>query len=587
MSPSVYRRVSLGCALCAMLLGALTLIGWTTGMEALASIRRNYIPMAPSTALAFAILGGVMLAKNTSGITRAGANILLAAVALVAFGKLFEFFWGGSLGIEEMLVADPAMFGTVRKGRMSPITAFNFLMVCSAIFASRTVKLRSWAGPAATVTMAISFVVVLGYMHGTPLLYGGDIIPVALPTALAFFLVGISVIAEAGRSCWPLRPLTGDSTRALLLRSFLPVVIVTALIDGFARTRFHTAWEINPALSSALSTLFYTVVVAAVIVGVARSVGGRIDRAESERNAARKELEQLNADLENRIAERTRELSGKNEQMQDELTMARELQLALLPQCFPTVPRSVSPRESALRFFSFYYPTGTVSGDFFDVFPISDTSVGIFICDVMGHGVRAALVTSMMRALLEQHSRPESDPGRLLTEINAHLHAILKNAETSLFATALFMVADIERSELIFANAGHPKPFHIRRGRTEVIPLVGSAGKGPALGLFPGVPYATARVSIAPSDMIMLFTDGLFEVEAPDEHLYTQEDLLNVVRKRSALPSQELLEGVLSDIRDFTQRADFDDDVCLIGMEYSPRNGAVKARAAEVERITH
>jgi serine phosphatase RsbU (regulator of sigma subunit) len=307
-------------------------------------------------------------------------------------------------------------------------------------------------------------------------------------------------------------------------------------------------------------------------------VGGKIDRAETERNAARKELEQLNADLENRIAERTRELSEKNEQMEGELSMARELQLALLPQRFPTVPRTASPPESALHFFSFYYPTGTVSGDFFDVFPVSDTSVGIFICDVMGHGVRAALVTSMMRALLEQHSRPESDPGRLLTEINGHLHAILKNAQTSLFATALFMIADVERSELIFANAGHPKPFHIRREQGAVVPLSGTGGKGPALGLFPEVSYKTARTPIAPGDLIMLFTDGLFEVEAPDEQLYSQEDLLNVVRARRALASQELLEGVLKDIRDFTKRADFDDDVCLIGMEFFPHNAGVEAR---------
>jgi serine phosphatase RsbU (regulator of sigma subunit) len=110
----------------------------------------------------------------------------------------------------------------------------------------------------------------------------------------------------------------------------------------------------------------------------------RIDRAESERNAAQAELEALNRDLERRIAERTQELRNKNEQMQEELTMARELQFALLPQNFPCIPRSVPTAESALQFFSFYYPAGTVSGDFFDVFPVSESAVGIFICDVMG-----------------------------------------------------------------------------------------------------------------------------------------------------------------------------------------------------------
>lgn len=565
-----------------MVIGALTLVGWTTGWEALASIRRNYIPMAPSTALAFAILGGVMLATGGNGPRRILAKILLAGVALVAAGKLFEFITGNSLGIEELLVADPAMFGTVQKGRMSPITAFNFLLMSFAIFALGSTRWRAWACPAASVAIGVSFIVVVGYMHGTPLLYAGHIIPVALPTAVAFFLIGIGVIAAAGPSHWPLRYLTGDSTRALLLRSFLPVVIVTAIVDGIARTKIHGEWSVNPALTSALSTLLYSSVVAAFIFHIAKRVGGRIDRAECERNVARKELEDLNHQLENRIADRTRELSEKNEQMQDELTMARELQLAMLPQHFPTVPKSASPQDSALQFFSFYYPTGSVSGDFFDVFPVSDSSVGVFICDVMGHGVRAALVTTMLRALLEEHSGPDSDPGQMLTDINRHLYSILKNSKTPLFATAFFMIADVEKSDLVFANAGHPKPLHVRREEGDTIPLAGARGKGPALGLFPDVPYTSVRTTIGRGDLVMLFTDGLFEVEGPNEQLYSQEDLLAVVQSRSAMPAEELLEGVIKDIRTFTRREDFDDDVCVIGVEVSRTNGSVhrQTRAA-------
>jgi len=324
---------------------------------------------------------------------------------------------------------------------------------------------------------------------------------------------------------------------------------------------------LNPALSSALSTLIYTVFVTGVISQVARLVGGRIDRAERDRNAAQEELMLLNRELEERVADRTRELKSKNEQIQEELKMARELQFALLPQHFPTVPRSVSQPESALQFFSFFYPTGIISGDFFDIFPLSESSVGIFICDVMGHGVRAALVTSMMRALLEQESGTESDPGRLLTRINHDLVSILKNTGTTLYATAVMMVADAERSELLYANAGHPKPLHIRRGAAEAVPLADAASKGPALGLFAEANYQTAKTSLDLGDLILLFTDGLFEVEGPDEQLYRHEDLLEGVRKRCRLPAHEVFEGALADVRDFAQRADFDDDVCVIGVE--------------------
>jgi serine phosphatase RsbU (regulator of sigma subunit) len=537
-----------------------------TGLESLASVRRDYIPMAPSTALAFAILGAVLLFRGRRFFRRPVPETLLAIVAVVAAGKLLEFFSGVSLGVEEKLVADPAMFGAVQKGRMSPITALNFLLICGAIFGLSRPPLRRWTGRAAIASLVISFVVVLGYIHGTPLLYGGHIIPVALPTAAAFVLLTLGVVAGAGPNEWPLRALLGDSAKAVLLRWFLSSVIVVALAEGFLRTKFLTQWDLNPALSSALSTLIYTLLVTAVISEVAQIVGGRIDRAETERNAAQADLEALNRDLEKKVSKRTRELSVKNQQMEEELTMARELQLALLPNHFPSVPASAPPSESAFQFFSIYYPAGAVSGDFFSIFPISDSGVGIFICDVMGHGVRAALVTSMMRALLEQHSGTEPDPGRLLTQINHGLNSILKNVGTTMYATAVMLIVDAARAELLHANAGHPRPLHVRRDNGETVPLEINGRRG-ALGLFPNAEFSSVRTKIAPGDLIMVFTDGLFEIEDTDGEFYSQEHLLEAVRKHSTLPTQRLFEQVISGIHTFADRSDFDDDVCVVGIE--------------------
>lgn len=79
------------------------------------------------------------------------------------------------------------------------------------------------------------------------------------------------------------------------------------------------------------------------------------------------------------------------------------------------MPADVPDDESALRFLSLYFPTGDVSGDFFSVFAVGERAAGVFICDVMGHGVRSALITSMIRALVEEHALITSDPGELLT----------------------------------------------------------------------------------------------------------------------------------------------------------------------------
>lgn len=571
----IYRRISFVCALLTGAVGMLTLVGWVSGLEVLASIRRTYIPMAPSTALAFTLLGLVMLLRERPKFRRPMAELLLVVVSTVAGGKLVEFFSGRSLGVDEWLVADPAMFGAVSTGRMSPITALSFLLICVAILALLKVRLRLWAGPVAAVVLAISGVVVLGYMHGTPLLYGGGIIPVALPTAAAFILLGSSIIAAVGAECWPLRNWLGDSTRAMLMRWFLPAVVVVALIEGLLRTRFLTDWAVNPALSSALSTVLYILIITAVISQVARLVGRRIDQAESERNAAQADLEALNRELEQRIAKRTLELSAKNQQMEEELTMARELQLALLPDHFPRIPHSATVAESALRFFSLYQPAGAVSGDFFSVFPVSETGVGIFICDVMGHGVRTALVTSMMRALLEQHSGTDPDPGRLLSLINHGLHSILKQAGTTMYATGVMMIADAARAELRYAIAGHPPPLHLRRSEGETVPLE-FKGRAGALGLFSNATFATTCTTLKPGDLIMLYTDGLFEVEDTDGELYSQEDLLKAVHRRSKLPTSEMFQEVLAEVQAFSQRSDFDDDVCIVGIEVASVLGAEK-----------
>ena len=565
-------RICVACSVVAAAIGAVTIVGWVTGIEALASIRRAYIPMAPSTALAFALLGAAIILRSGSRYLRAASFLCAGFVALLAVAKLIEVFAGFHLGLDELLVADPAMFGMVQKARMAPLTALNFLLAAGSLLCVMQAKWRRWAGALAMLVTIISAVVLLGYLHGTPFLYGGAIIPVALPTAIAFVFLGSALLAAAGTEFWPVRPLVGPSARSLLLRWFLPVVIAGSILDGYLRTTLLHSANINPALVSALSTLGFVLLVSVMISQVARIVGGWIDRAEAERNAAQEELKALNADLEDRIAARTLDLQNKNQQMQEELAMARELQLALLPTQFPTVPRFARTEESSVKFFTFYYPVGSVSGDFFDLFSVSDTSVGVFICDVMGHGVRSALVTSMVRALVEQHRSEVTDPGELLTRINRGLVSLLQSTQTTMFVTSFVLIANFDRSELCYANAGHPAPLHIKRAESTTVPLGSKGTIGPALGLFNGASYHTVRCHMSAGDLIMLFTDGLFEVENVDADLFSQEQLLETVQQRCALPPESLFTEVLADIRRFTGRAEFDDDVCLVGIEVTPHS---------------
>jgi len=562
-----FRIISLISASLTIALGLLTFIGWISGLLLLASVRAKYIPMAPSTALCFSLIGlGLIthLRRATLGwLPRAVASLVLA----MACAKLIEVLWGFNFGIDAWFVSNPAQFGAVSTGRMAPMTALNFVFVATGLLALTGTQPAKFAGPLGALATLIGAVVLVGYWYGTPLLYGGHTIPVALSTACGFFLSGIALVTLAGSAVWPLRTFLGDSTRAVLLRAFVPLITAAALINGWINARLPTRIHVNPAVTSALCAVVFAALIALIISQISILVGGRIDRAEAARNLAQAELLALNAHLETKVEERTRELRAKNQQMEEELQMARELQIALLPQKFPTVPADVPAQDSALRFLSLYFPTGDVSGDFFNVFPIGEKEVGIFICDVMGHGVRSALITSMIRGLVEEHGQAAADPGELLTRVNRALAIILKQADTTMFATCFYVVADVERAQLRFANAGHPSALHIQHGNGAAQKLQGNGRPGPAMGLFPTASYATSSSPMKKGDRVMLFTDGLFEVEDASGTLFTEEQLHTTVTRYAALPAQEFFDRVINHVRQFSERKSFDDDVCVVGME--------------------
>lgn len=285
------------------------------------------------------------------------------------------------------------------------------------------------------------------------------------------------------------------------------------------------------------------------------------------RRQAETDLRALNEQLERRVAERTRELWAKNAIMEEDLGMARELQLAFLPNHFPTLPRGAEPAASAVKFSSIFHPSSSVSGDFFNVVRVSDTAVGIFICDVMGHGVRAALVTAMMRALEEQLGELANNPGALLTEMNRALRGILRQLGTTLFTTACYIIVDVREGKIAFANAGHPSPLLVHRAAGSVEPITARREAGPALGLFEEVQYLTHELPVQAGDILLAFTDGLFEAENAEAEAFSTVRLRESIRSRKSLPLEQLMQDVFSEIKNFTEDQIFSDDVCFVGME--------------------
>ena len=265
------------------------------------------------------------------------------------------------------------------------------------------------------------------------------------------------------------------------------------------------------------------------------------------------------------LAEAAAALQRRNDEIEEELALAREVQQALLPHDYPTVP--AGPGRGLLKFGHRYIPISGLAGDFFEVFPIGDHCAGLFICDVMGHGVRSALIVSMLRGLAERIHQVAEDPGEFLGQLNSGLSAILTEAEMTMFATAFLAVIDLENGELRYASAGHPAPImRSVEGEACVLPM-GGRGKGTALGLFPDATYESQTLKLSMLKQLMLFTDGIIEVENPDGEAFLQNRLVQAVSEEECSGVDQLLDRVLDRVLAFAKSQRFDDDVCLLAVE--------------------
>lgn len=201
---------------------------------------------------------------------------------------------------------------------------------------------------------------------------------------------------------------------------------------------------------------------------------------------------------------------------------------------------------------------------------LSDTQAGVFICDVAGHGVRSALVTAMIRALVEELRPLAHDPGAFMTKLNSDLHTILKHSGTPVLTTAFYLVADSTTGVMKYSNAGHPKPLLVRRASNAVEQLKNAGNKSQTvLALSGKSAYTTSELKLEPRDLLILFTDGLYEVINSEQKIYTQEMLTDAARKFVAAPADGIFDGLIADVRQFSGTDEFEDDVCIVAMEFT------------------
>ncbi len=260
------------------------------------------------------------------------------------------------------------------------------------------------------------------------------------------------------------------------------------------------------------------------------------------------------------------ELIEYNAQLAEDLNLANEFQLAFIQRDYPVFPPGVDPSASALEFGHVYIPSGAVGGDFFEIFAVSMSRVGVFISDVMGHGVRSALIVATIRGLIEELGPFRYDPAAFLSHMNTDLSRVVNHPGQTMFATAFYMVMDITTGEITYAGAGHPQPVLLKNG--QAAPLHHEAGRvDPALGLFPSTEYHQHTARMDPGDAMVFYTDGIVEAENADTDSFDTARLGDSLCRHAGTDVTGMLEGLVGDVQVFSGRKRFDDDVCLVGMK--------------------
>ena len=256
------------------------------------------------------------------------------------------------------------------------------------------------------------------------------------------------------------------------------------------------------------------------------------------------------------------ELRRRSAEMEADLMMARQVQEAFLHRAPPFFPGGRTPGESALRCSHRYLPTTTLGGDFFTLLRLGERRCGLLVCDVMGHGVRAGLLTALLRGVVEEMGSRAGEPTHVLREINRSLMPIVEQTGQPVFATVFFGVIDLDRLTLVYSNAGHPPP--LLRGADGAIRRLAPEDPEPAAGLLGDFAYSRHEVPFPADSVLLAYTDGVFEAANAAGEFFGVDRLRHTL---AGAPAGAVIPTILDRVRSHCGRSEFEDDVCLVCLE--------------------
>jgi serine phosphatase RsbU (regulator of sigma subunit) len=253
------------------------------------------------------------------------------------------------------------------------------------------------------------------------------------------------------------------------------------------------------------------------------------------------------------ILENARHMQRERERrlLEHELSIARSIQQALLPKGYHDFPH--------LTVIGVNYPCIAVGGDYFDVYPVSEDQTAVLIADVSGHGLGAAMLTTMLQGALSGMVGG-GDPVRVFNQIN---QLLCEHTDVGKYATMFFSLLHCDGT-FSYIKAGHPSPLLLRRGEVSELYTDGSF----PVGLLEEAKFTADTIQLEPEDTIVLFSDGVTEAEDPDGNQFGLDRLREILTGHQETPLDDLKKIITDAVDTFSRGAAQQDDITVLVMRF-------------------
>ena len=275
-------------------------------------------------------------------------------------------------------------------------------------------------------------------------------------------------------------------------------------------------------------------------------------------NIMARTIDEYSENIEEIVKEKTEELNEAVYELQKsydenkrELLIAQKIQSSLIPQIFP--------ESDHIDFSGMYLPMEALGGDLYDVHKISDKKMGILILDVCGHGVPAALITTMAKISFNSNSRKYESTNEIMHTVNNELCDAIQGSGD--YLTAFYCIVDSEKRTIQYTNAAHNDIYVLRHHDLSIEILTQT---GPVVGVVKDITYEENKIQLSEGDRLILYTDGVIEARNEKSVLYETERFISLIKANKDKTPKEFVKFLYDDIISFKNNTPSDDDIAIL-----------------------